>query len=389
MLIGQSGGVTAVINSSLAGAISAAQKSGKYNTIYGMRGGIEGFMKGELADLTNLSEDSLRCLANTPSSALGSCRYKLQDNDIPKIASILNDLNISAMVLIGGNDTMDTIHRVEAYCRDAGHALCGIGVPKTVDNDLYGTDHTPGYGSAARYVALSIQQAGRLAEDMRRVDKYSIYQTVGRDTGWLAAAAALSKKEPRDPPHIVWLPERPISRKTFCDDVQQAIERYGWCSAVVGEGALWDNGAPVSSSGDRDRFGNMEFGAMSGASAAIALHSHIHRQTGFRGEFQVPESLMMCADDRVSQIDREEAFACGEQAAKLALENVSGVMVSIERVDQRPYRVEYRTVPLREVANNTKPLPDHFIGSDGISVTQACVDYIRPLAGELPIYQRV
>ena len=182
-----------------------------------------------------------------PSSALGSCRYKLQEDDLPEITRRLADYDIGYLLLIGGNDTMDTILRIEDHCHRTGYRLCGVGVPKTVDNDLYGTDHTPGYGSAARYVALSVLQGGRLACDMQRVDRYAVYQTVGRTAGWLAAAAALAKRRPQDaPPTLSICPERRVSRTALLVDVRDTIERYGWCYIVVGEGALWEDGSPIS-----------------------------------------------------------------------------------------------------------------------------------------------
>ena len=188
-ILGQSGGPTSVINASLCGAAEAALGKPPIERVLGMRFGVEGFLKGDVIDLSRESPEVLQNLRVTPSSALGSCRYKLKDADFPPILEMLRKHNVRYLFLIGGNDTMDTIHRVEGFCRKQGYELCGVGIPKTVDNDLFGTDHTPGFGSAARYVALSVQQAGVLARDMKYVDQFVIFQTVGRSAGWLPASA--------------------------------------------------------------------------------------------------------------------------------------------------------------------------------------------------------
>jgi len=390
LLVGQSGGPTAVINASLAGVIHASGRSEAINRIIGMRFGIEGFLGEELADLGSLSASEIDLLSDTPSSALGSCRYKLTDDELPRIKDLLEHHDIRFLLYIGGNDTMDTIHRIERYCRGNGYDLTGIGIPKTVDNDLFATDHTPGYPSAARYVALSVQQSGRLARDMQRVDKYTIFQTIGRDAGWLAAAAALARVSPDDPPHLIYLPERPIDRDQIVTEVRTTIDRVGWCSIVVGEGVQWTDGTPVSASANQDEFNNIEYGAMGGVSAAMVLHRIIGDATGMRGEFQIAESLIMAASDRVVQLDRTEAFACGESAVSRAADGESGVMITIDReqLDEDEatgtYAVTYGTAPLSEVAVRAKPMPDEFMAQS--DVTDHYLDYARPLVGKLPEY---
>ena len=189
-VVGQSGGPTSVINSSLAGVIETATASGVVDRVYGMRFAIQGLMEGSLIELSDKPKAFLDKLKRTPSSALGSSRHKIQDPDLPKILKVLKKHDIRYFFLIGGNDTMDTIHRVEKYCREQGYELFGVGIPKTVDNDLFGTDHTPGFPSAARCNILNVLQAGILARDMQRVDRYVIYQSIGRDAGWLCAATA-------------------------------------------------------------------------------------------------------------------------------------------------------------------------------------------------------
>ncbi|MGO8694843.1 MAG: diphosphate--fructose-6-phosphate 1-phosphotransferase [Rectinemataceae bacterium] len=386
VLIGQSGGPTAVINASLVGAVEGCLDAGLEGSVLGMRFGIEGFMEGRLLDLGRQRPATLAALMKTPSSVLGSSRHKLRDEDFPRILELLRSSDIRYFFLIGGNDTMDTVHRIEAYCRGRGYALCGIGIPKTVDNDLFGTDHTPGFPSAARYVALSVMQAGRLGRDMRRVDAFVVHQTVGREAGWLAASSALARRSEGDAPHLIYLPERRLRPESVVEEVRGCIERRGWCSIVCGEGILWEDGSPVSSSRERDRFSNTEFGAMGGASAALGLHSLVREATGLRGEFQVTESLSMCADDRVSELDREEAYACGRRAVELAAEGASGVMVSIGRAAGPAYAASYGTVALSEVAVRAKPMPEAYLARGRADVTPAFLDYLRPLVGGLPEY---
>ncbi len=245
-IIGQSGGPTSVINASLCGIIEECLGRDAIGKTLGMRFGIEGFMRGEVIDLGQQPAATIAALRNTPSSALGSCRHKLEEADFPRILEMLRKHDVRYFFLIGGNDTMDTIHRVEAFCRSNGYELLGVGVPKTVDNDLCCTDHTPGFGSAARYVALSVKQAGMLARDMRRVDQYVIFQTVGRSAGWLPAASALAKTSDDDAPHIILLPERPFDRERFLAEVKRCYDRYGWCSVVCGEGVCYADGTPIS-----------------------------------------------------------------------------------------------------------------------------------------------
>jgi 6-phosphofructokinase 1 len=388
-ILGQSGGPTSVINASLCGVVEAALGRAPIQRVLGMRFGIEGFLKGDVIDLGRERPDTLQKLRVTPSSALGSCRYKLKDADFPPILEMLRKHNVRYLFLIGGNDTMDTIHRVEGFCRKQGYELCGVGIPKTVDNDLFGTDHTPGFGSAARYVALSVQQAGVLARDMRYVDQYVIFQTVGRSAGWLPAASALAKSQEDDAPHIILMPERPFDRQRFLADVRACHDRFGWCSVVCGEGITDAAGRPISASQVTDKFANVEFGAMGGTSAAMMLHRMIANEFGWRGEFQVCESLQMCAADRASQTDVEEAYACGRRAVELALEGSTGVMVSIVRQSNDPYRWTLGTVPLADVANAAKPMPTEFINAAANFVTPACLDYLRPLVGPLPEYVRL
>jgi len=387
-IVGQSGGPTAVINASLAGVMDGARVSKTIAKLFGMRFAAEGLLAGNLLDLSKVSATTTKKLIRTPSSVLGSSRLKLKDEHFQPILANLKKHNIRYFFMIGGNDTMDTIHRVVAYANQAGYAMLGVGICKTVDNDLAGTDHTPGYPSAARYVALSVLQGGRLARDMQRVDQFVILQTVGRSAGWLPAAGALARTVPADAPHIILMPERKFDDGPFLAKVQETQKKYGFVSIVCGEGITWADGTPVSASQTRDKFNNVEFGAMGGTSAAMMLHRMISNKFGWRGEFQVTESLLMCGDDRGVKLDYHEAYGCGRQAVRLAQNGQGQVMVTIQRLSKpgQPYRSRFDAIPLAAVANEAKPMPDKYISKDGFGVTKAFLDYVRPLVGPLPQY---
>jgi len=388
-IIGQSGGPTSVINSSLAGVIDGAMKSEKIDQVYGMNYGIEGFMNEQIIDLSSQSVQVLKGLRTTPSSALGSSRHKVKDEDFPRIIEVLEKYNVRYFFLIGGNDTMDTINRVESYCRDQNYELIGVGIPKTVDNDLFGTDHTPGFASAARSNILNVMQAGVLARDMQKVDQYVVYQTIGRDAGWLGASTAIAKKTEDDAPHLIYTPEHVFDKSNYLRDVESCIKNYGWVSIVCGEGLKYADGTPVSASQTEDKFKNIEFGAMGGASVGLNLHKMISEEFGFRGEFQITESLIMSAMDRAVPVDLEEAFVCGKEAVALAEKGETGYMVSINRLSNNPYAVEYGKALLNDVAVKAKPMPDDYFNAEGNFVSPAFIDYIKPLVGDLPEFVRL
>lgn len=389
ILIGQSGGPTSVINSSLAGVIEEAKAQNHDGDIYGMHYGIEGFIQEWIYDLGRQPDHIIKGLRRTPSSALGSSRHKVRDHDMPRILEVLKKYNIRYFFLIGGNDTMDTIHRVEEYCRSTGYEMTGVGIPKTVDNDLFGTDHTPGFASAARSNILNVLQAGVLARDMQKVDKFVVYQTIGRDAGWLAAATAMARKNEDDAPHLIYAPEFKFERNKFLADVENCVKNYGWVSIVCGEGLKYADGTPVSASMTRDKFNNIEFGAMGGTSVAVNLHKIISEEFGLRGEFQITESLIMCDFVRASEVDLEEAFQCGAEAVKLALKGETGVMVTINRLSDDPYMIEFGKVPLHEVAVAAKPMPIEYFNKEGNYVSDSFIKYMKPLAGEIPEFVRL
>jgi 6-phosphofructokinase 1 len=301
VLIGQSGGPTAVINASLVGVVEAARVSRKMGRVFGMRFGIEGVLGDFLLDLSAEPLATLKALRATPSSALGSSRHKLKDPDFGPIMERLKKYDIRYLFMIGGNDTMDTVHRITEHAAGVGYEMTGVGIPKTVDNDLFGVDHTPGYPSAARYVALSVQQGGLLARDMQRVDPFTVFQTVGRSAGWLPAAAALAKRKPEDPPHIILMPERPFDQQSSSPRGERVQEVRLRLDRLRRRHHARRLARPVSASTVTDKFSNVEFGAMGGTSAAMMLHRMLSNTFGWRGEFQVTESLQMSAADRAGE----------------------------------------------------------------------------------------
>jgi len=388
-LVAQAGGPTTVINSSLSGIISQCLKEPSIDNIYGCHWGMLGLVEDKLIDLTQEETATIEGLKYTPSSALGSSRYKLQESDLPRVLEILKKRNIRYFFGIGGNDTMLNVYQIEKYCREQGYELYGMGCPKTVDNDLFGTDHTPGFPTAARYVALSILQGGILARDMQKVDQFVIYQTIGRDAGWLAAAAYAAKQSECDPPHIILLPEISFDADKFFKKFEDVYNRCGFVSIICGEGIVYADGTPVSASKVTDNFSNVEFGAMGGTSAAMMLHRMICNKYDYRGEFQVPESLSMCSADRAVANDIEEAFELGREAVVLACQGISGLMTSLVRKETSPYEVSIGTFPLDQVAAKTKSVPAEYIAGDGMMMTEKFRDYINPLIGELPEYIRL
>jgi 6-phosphofructokinase 1 len=387
--VGQSGGPTSVINASLAGVIAGAKASAVIDGIYGLNYGIEGLIHEWFFDLGAQPDVIIRGLRRTPSSALGSSRYKVKDGDLPVILSVLKKYNIRFFFLIGGNDTMDTVNRVEEYCRMKGYDMTGIGIPKTVDNDLCGTDHTPGYPSAAWSNILNVMQGGVLARDMKKVDQFVVYQTIGRDAGWLAAATAVARHEEDDAPHLIYTPEHHFAKDKFLTDVERCLHNYGWVYVVCGEGLKYADGSPVSESVVKDKFSNTEFGAMGGASVGITLHRMISSGFGLRGEFQVTESLIMSDFVRALPIDIDEAYNCGIEAVRLAESGETGYMISIVRASENPYTVTYGKVPLKDVAVAAKPMPEEYFNENGTFVSESFMNYIRPLTGELPDFVRL
>lgn len=387
ILIAQGGGPTAVINQSLVGAVLAARQFPSVEVVYGARHGVRGIVQQDLLNLSLETEAHLLSVANTPSSALGSTRDKPDEAYCQKIMQVLKVHGITHFFYIGGNDSSDTVRIVAEQARAAGHALSAVHIPKTIDNDLMGNDHTPGFPSAARFVAQAFAGADL---DNRSLPGVYVAVVMGRHAGFLTAASVAARIQDDDGPHLVYLPERPFSIEAFLADVKGVTDRLGRCVVAVSEGVHDASGEPIMAklmaqrqgSAEKDAHGNVQLSG-SGALADL-LCDEIKAKLGLkrvRGDTfgYLQRSFLGC----VSDVDAKEAREVGAYAVQWALAHsgqtaVTG-SVAIERVGE--YRTQLRIQPLEAVAAKTKVMPDAFIHPDGNQVTQAFVHYLRPLLG--------
>ena len=380
VIIGQSGGPTAVINSSLAGVYKAACSLGA-DKVYGMKYGIEGLLKEELLELNVLLDDrmSIELLKRTPSSYLGSCRFKLPDPDVDstpfvKLFTLFDKYDICAVFYIGGNDSMDTIAKLSRYGTQVGSSVRFIGVPKTIDNDLIGTDHCPGFASAAKYIATSVMEVAR---DCRVYNKgmITIIECMGRHAGWLTAATVLPAAK-GDGPDLIYLPEVDFDMADFLDDVIRVYEGQGQCLVAVSEGIHYSDGAFVSEAktSSTDGFGHAQLGGLAHRLAGI-----VSAATGAKVRGIELSLLQRCAAHCASATDIEEAFQCGKVAVESALRGETGKMVGMVCKRDGGYSVSYELFDLRRVANAEKKIPLEWITSDNAYVTDAFIDYCTPL----------
>ena len=376
LVIAQGGGPTAVINASLAGVIAEAQKSKAIDRIYAGRHGIEGLLKEDFIDCTDLSSEDIERLKNTPSSACGTCRYKVSEKDHDRIIEVLKKHNIGYFLYNGGNDSMDTCNKVSKIARD----IVVIGVPKTIDNDLALTDHCPGFGSAARYAAVTTLELGL---DVRALPIHAVViEIMGRNAGWLVAATALARMGAFKAPHLIYFPERTFDKARFVEDVKAAQAKYGTGIVIaVSEGITDEEGKPVADSGVVDGFGHVIPGGTAQALSAILL------QHGIKSRSEKPGLVGRASKLLVSESDLQEAFTAGRKSVEAAVSGKSGSMVGYKRVSGDPYEIDYELIDLAKVANVEKLLPDEFINEAGNDVTDTFVEYCRPLiGGPLPDY---
>ncbi len=379
LLVAQSGGPTAVINASLAGVIDEARRHPEIDRLYGGLFGIQGILEGQIADLGQFSDNDLEALAATPSALLGSCRYRLHPGDAERVLDVLQGLGIRYFLYAGGNDSADTAHRIAVAARQAGYDLGVVGIPKTVDNDLPITDHCPGYGSAARFVAEATMGAGRDTEAMRRTDPVKFIEVMGRDAGWLAAASVLGKTAPEDAPHLVYVPERPVSPHQVLEDVRAVYQELGYCVVVLSENQRDHNGRVLGSDGTPrhvDAFGHAYHD-----SPAAFLSRLVTEELGLRARYDRPGSIQRSLAACVSITDRQEALVVGRMAVRYALDGQTDCMVVLVRPEGEEYRCETATAPLEAIANRHKPLPREFIASAGNQITEAFRHYASPLIG--------
>lgn len=388
LLVGQSGGPTAVINATLYGVIREALRHEAITGIYGMRHGVEGLLREDLIDLGAESAQTIELLKHTPSAALGSSRHKLSETDYERLVQILRAHGIRFFLYIGGNDSADTANRLAALAALRNYELRVIGLPKTVDNDLVETDHCPGHPSVARWLAVSVRDAGLDTEAIGVVDTVKVIETMGRDTGWITAATALARTHEEAAPHLIYLPERPLRREQFLADVERVFRRLGHVVVAVCEGQKDERGAYLSASTksvDVDRFGHPQLGGV-----AAVLCDLIATELKIKARFDKPGTVQRVSAALRSPVDIEEAVQVGEAGVKHVVAGVSAQMVTIVRESTHPYRSATGLVPLERIANKVRPVPGEFIGASGNDVTPAYLDYIRPLiGGDLPAYARL
>jgi len=381
ILYAQSGGVTPVINASAAAVIETAranrQRIGK---VYAARDGIIGALGERLIDTGAMNKADLAGLGHTPGGAFGSCRHKLksiEDNrrEYERLIEVFRAHDIGCFFYNGGNDSADTAHKISQIGEKMGFPVQCIGIPKTIDNDLAVTDSCPGFGSVAKYVAVSILEASLDVMAMASSStKVFIMEVMGRHAGWIAAAGGLAGRAPGDPPQVIVFPEVPFDREKFCRAVQASVENHGYCSVVVSEGARTADGRFLADAGRTDAFGHKQLG---GAGPAVA--EIVGAALGYKCHWAVSDYLQRSARHIASKTDLEHARAVGEAAVKLALAGESGVMPVIRRTSDKPYRWKVEPAPLSRIANREKKLPKKFIRADGFGITPSCRAYLEPL----------
>ncbi len=380
-VFGQSGGPTSVINSSAAGVFLTALKSGCITKVYGAANGIRGILDGKLYDIGCEDEKELLYLKNTPSSALGSVRYKLADaaedeTDYKRLLEVFKQFNIRYFFYNGGNDSMDTCNKVSKYMQKAGYECRVMGVPKTIDNDLYGTDHCPGFGSAAKYIATSLME---VYQDARVYDKGSILvvEIMGRNAGWLTGAAALAAKKGAGP-DLIYLPELPFDKEKFLEDAAKiARANNGNGMIAASEGIKYADGRYVADSGKRDKFGHAQLGGV-----ATALGEMLREAIPEYRVRTIELSLLQrCASHCGSKTDVEEAFEAGKTAVEMAVAGKTDFCVGFERTTGKNggYGCEMKLIPLSEIANTEKKVPREWINEEGNFVNEKFIEYALPL----------
>lgn len=388
LLYAQSGGVTAVINATAAAVIGAAREHpGRIGTVLAARGGILGALAEDLVDTRVLQADELARLARTPGGAFGSCRFDLPDEAsnprlYDRLFAVLAAHDIGGVLYNGGNGSMELVARLSAAARRRGHPLVTVGVPKTVDNDIVGTDCCPGFGSAAKYVATAMREAGLdIASMVSRKGSVFMLEVMGRNTGWLAAATALASDGDRDmPPHIVLVPEVPFIEDVFLARVREVVERLGYCTVTVSEGIRGADGIILMEK-SHDQAGHVQLGG-----AGLAVARLINARLGYKFHWAIPDYLQRAAAHWASATDHAQAMALGRAAVDYALAGHDGMMPAVRRLADAPYAWDVVPVQAATIANLERSLPAGFIADDGLHVTAAACGYIRPLIhGELPV----
>lgn len=384
-VVAQSGGPTAVINSSACGVIQEALNSPDITGVYAAHNGILGILSEALFDLGKEDPADIEGLKTTPSAALGSCRYKVKtEEDYAKILSVFKKFGVRYFFYIGGNDSMDTADKVNRLARREGYEFRAMGVPKTIDNDLAFTDHCPGYGSVIKYLATMVMEAGRDTEALYTADTVNVIEAMGRNAGWIAAGTALAKRSEEDAPHIILLPEVPFDPEAFKDRVNHYLKTIKRCVIVVSEGTKNPDGTYISE--QKGQFAKDAFGHVQLGGAANYIKALVESEVKVKARFAIPSTIQRAGAHFASLTDSQEAYETGRQAVRLAVAGESGKMVTLVRESDEPYRWTTGLADLSQVANGEKYFPKEWIGPDGYSVTEAFLRYARPLIqGEVPV----
>jgi len=376
----QSGGVTAVINASACGVIETARSHPEFGKVYAGRNGIIGALREELIDTSLESAETIAALRHTPAGAFGSCRYKLKGLDenraeYERLIEVFKAHDIGYFFYNGGGDSQDTAHKVSQLSQQIDYPITCIGVPKTVDNDLPITDNCPGFGSVAKYVAVSIREAGLdVASMCESSTKVFVMEVMGRHAGWIAGAAGLAAEQEGDAPHIIVFPEIPFDKEAFLAKVKTCVDSYGYCAIVVSEGAHYEDGTFLADQGTRDAFGHAQLGGV-----APALANMIKDALGYKYHWAVSDYLQRAARHIASATDVEQAYAMGKAAVELALAGKNAVMPTVVRESSSPYKWHIGEANLGDVANVEKKMPRNFITEDGFGITEAAHEYFAPL----------
>lgn len=379
LIVAQSGGPTAAINATLAGVIKEWLSNNNGAKVYGAKFGVEGILKENIIDLGNLSEDELDKLMRTPSSALGSCRYKLADpkkdeTDFKRVLEVFRKYDIGHFVYIGGNDSMDTVYRFSEYFNENGITDITVnGAPKTIDNDLNGIDHCPGFGSTAKYIATVCSE---LAREVRVYDKENILivEIMGRNAGWLTAAAALAAEKDEEVPYLIYLSEVKLSVDKFVADLKEVMKRSKNVIVALSEGTVIETESGTDSNGEIDAFGHKQLGGN-----GRILEKVLKEELKYKARYIELSLVQRCAGHCLSETDILESAELGKVAVRLGLEGKSGRMARLTRVSDNPYKVEYSSVDIKEVANKEKTVPSEWINDNQNGVTEEMLRYLRPL----------
>lgn len=377
----QSGGVTAVINASACGVIETCRKhKDKIGKVYAGRNGIIGALTEDLIDTSKESKSDIAALRHTPSGAFGSCRFKLKSlegnkREYERLIEVFKAHKIGYFFYNGGGDSADTCLKVSQIGKTMGYPITAVHIPKTVDNDLPITDNCPGFGSVAKYIAISTMEASfDVASMCATSTKVFVVEVMGRHAGWIAAAGAMASTPENEIPIVVLFPEVEFNQEKFLKSVDEKVKKFGYCSVVVSEGVHWPDGKFLAETGLKDAFGHSQLGG-----AAPVVANMIQEKLGLKYHWAVADYLQRAARHIASKSDVEQAYATGKAGVEYALQGHNAVMPAIKRISNKPYRWKIEMAPLSKVANVEKMMPSNFISKDGFGITNKCREYLAPL----------